>query len=38
MPAPESSDSLYAAKSAAPVEKPATPAPEKESYERYFTG
>ena len=36
MPAPDRSDSLYAAKPV-PVEIPATPAPEKENYERYFS-
>jgi len=37
MPAPERSDSLYAVKPV-PMEKPASPAQEKESYERYFSG
>ncbi len=37
MPAPDRSDSLYAAPSAVPVETPAALTPEKENYERYFT-
>ena len=37
MAAPERSDSLYAGKPAAPVEQPATSAPEKENYESYFS-
>jgi type IV secretion system protein VirD4 len=36
MPAPDCSDSLYAAIPAATAEIPATSAPEKESYESYF--
>jgi len=37
MPAPDRSDSLYAANSAVMVGNPAVPVSEKESYERYFT-